>query len=395
MNSYIKSTNPNSRIVQIDVLRGFALFGVLLVNVFGFNSSFFDFGGFYGLFTDSVNSGVFHFMINYAADKFIALFSFLFGIGFSIMYLKYQSNEKQFFNLYLRRLLVLMVIGIIHIVFFWAGDILFIYSIVGIILLLSRKLPSGLLLAISIIIFCFPVIYIALGVVFPFLPNALSAASNISIPEVVEIYSKGSVSEVFMLRLNEYYAFRNLNIFYYTPKIFSLFVMGYLFYKHKFLEKINLLKGKYFILGIILFVIGMLLNTYTVEIVGSITGGEANIYNETLYTAVFEIASIFLSGSYLFVILVLSQVAFFKIILKPLKYAGRMSLTNYLVASVFFSLLMYSYGFGKFGSFEPWQLVLFAVVFFAVQILISQMILKHFKYGPMEWVWRKLTYLNW
>jgi uncharacterized protein len=56
---------------------------------------------------------------------------------------------------------------------------------------------------------------------------------------------------------------------------------------------------------------------------------------------------------------------------------------------------MYSYGFGKFGSFEPWQLVLFAVVFFAVQVLISRMILKHFKYGPMEWVWRKLTYLNW
>jgi len=120
-----RPTDPEDRILQIDILRGFALFGVLLVNVFGYNSSFFDFSGFYKTFNDPLNTQVFNLVIGYGADKFIFLFSFLFGIGFSIMHLKYQSDEKHFFSLYLRRMLALMLFGAVHIVFFWAGDILF------------------------------------------------------------------------------------------------------------------------------------------------------------------------------------------------------------------------------------------------------------------------------
>ena len=160
MKSSYTSINPNDRIEQIDILRGFALFGVLLVNALGYNSSFFDFGGFYSTFTDPLNSSVYSIITNYGADKFIGLFSFLFGVSFSIMYQKNRNSETQFSIFYLRRLLILMIFGIIHIVFFWAGDILFTYSLVGIILLLSRKLPSKLLLYISAFMYFFPIIYI-------------------------------------------------------------------------------------------------------------------------------------------------------------------------------------------------------------------------------------------
>ncbi len=392
MKSILQPTKPKDRIVQIDILRGFALFGVLFVNVFGYNSSFFDFGGFNGGFTDSLNSGVYHFMINYAADKFIGLFSFLFGIGFAIMYLKYKSDEQRFFRLYARRLLILMLIGIVHIIFFWAGDILLIYGLLGMLLLLVRKLPSSLLLIISVFLYIFPVVYIALYVVFPFLPDALSSASDITMAQVIEIYSKGSISEVFTLRLSEYFAMRNLNILYYMPKILSLFILGFLFYKHEVLRKINQSKVKYFIWGIILLCSGILINIFTVDLVNSITGGLPNPYDSALYTAVFEFVNVILSMSYLFIILFLSSNSVFQKILNPLQYAGRMSLTNYLADSVVFSILMYSYGFGRFGSFELWQLIIFAIVFFAIQIMISKIILQHFRYGPMEWLWRKGTY---
>lgn len=386
--------NPNERIEQIDILRGFALFGVLLVNVFGYNSSFFDFNGFYHSFSDPLNSSIFNFVVNYGADKFIGLFSFLFGLGFSMMYLKYQTDEKRFFSLFFRRLLILMMFGIIHIVFFWAGDILFTYSLAGVILLFSRRLPSKTLLSISIFMYFFPIIYIALNAVFPFIPNALSSTSHITMPQVITVYSKGSYSEIFKLRLSEYFAFRYINLIYYAPKIISLFFLGFLFFKHGFINKINLSKGKYFVTSVVLIFIGVLLNTYTLNIVNGLAHADTNPFYTTLYMGLFEITNVFLILGYILIILVASQVPIFHHILKPLKYVGRMSLTSYMTYSVVFTTIMYSYGFGKFGSFAPWQLVIIAMVYFVIQIVICKLWLQHFRYGPLEWIWRKLTYLK-
>lgn len=393
MKSVNSPTTPKNRIVQLDILRGFALFGVLLVNVFGYNSSFFDFSGFYSRFSDSLNSTVFSLVVNYGADKFIGLFSLLFGIGFALMYNKNKADEKSFVRLYFRRMLLLMGFGIIHIVFFWAGDILFIYSMLGIILLLSRKLNPRLLLIISIFMYFFPIFYFALSVSFSFLPNALSSTSNISSSLVKEIYSAGSFSEVFKLRLEEFFAFRYINLFYYVPKIISLFIFGYLFQGHNFLTKINISKSKYFVLGIIFLIIGILLNTFTLNIVDSIANAETNPYYTTLYMGIFEITNVFLILSYLLIILVLSKTFLFNTILLPLKYVGRMSLTNYLTYSVVFTTIMYSYGFGEFGSFTPIQLLIIAIIVFIVQIILCKIYLKHFKYGPLEFIWRKFTYL--
>ena len=394
MKSSYTPINPNDRIEQIDILRGFALFGVLLVNALGYNSSFFDFGGFYSTFTDPLNSSVYSIITNYGADKFIGLFSFLFGVSFSIMYLKNRNSEIQFSNFYLRRLLILMIFGIIHIVFFWAGDILFTYSLVGIILLLSRKLPSKLLFYTSVFMYFFPIIYIALCVSYPFLPDALSSTSNITMPEVKEIYSNGSYLEVLKLRWNEYFSFRYINLIYYVPKIFSLFLLGYLFYKHKFLEKINTSKTKYFIIAVILLFLGIGLNTYTSDIANSIVNMDTNPYSTTVYMMIFEITNVVLILSYSLVILILSKISGFNYILNPLKYIGRMSLTNYLLYSIIFTTIMYSYGFGKFGSFEPWQLLIFSLLFFAIQIMLCKIWLQHFRFGPFEWIWRKLTYFR-
>ncbi|MFC2120905.1 DUF418 domain-containing protein [Bacteroidota bacterium] len=394
MKNYLHPTIPANRISQIDILRGFALFGILLVNVFGYNSSFFDFNGFYNTFTDPLNTKVFNLVIGFGADKFIFMFSFLFGVGFSIMYLKYNRVEKEFSRLYLRRLLTLMMFGIIHVVFFWAGDILISYSLMGIILLLSRKLRSGLLLFFSILLYFFPIIYIAFENIFLFLPSALSSVTKIKMPEVIDIYSGGSFLEIFKLRINEYLAFRNINLIYYAPKVLSLFFLGFLFYKHKIFNKINSSKAKYFVVFIILLSIGILLNLFTGNIANSLADPDSNPYYTAIYMGVFEITNIFLGFSYILFILILSQVSIFKFILNPLKYVGRMALTNYLMHSVIFTTIMYSYGLGKFGSLQPWQLIIFAVVVFVIQIFISNFWLQKFRFGPLEWVWRKFTYLN-
>jgi len=387
-----RPTSPDERIVQIDVLRGFALFGVLLVNVFGYNASFFDFSGFYQTFNYPLNSTVFDLVVGFGADKFIFIFSFLFGTGFSIMYLKYQADETHFFHLYLRRLLILMLFGIVHIVFFWAGDILLSYALMGIVLLLLRKLRPGFLLFFSIFFYCFPIIYIALETVFPFLPSALSSVTEMKMPEVIEIYSAGSFLEIFKLRMIEFFAFRNINLIYYAPKVLSLFLLGYLFYKHKFLDKINASTGKYFVVFLVLFVMGIVSTLFTDSIVNTLADAETNPFYTTIYMGIFEITNVLLGFSYILLILLLSQLSFFRNILNPLKYVGRTALTNYLMQSVIFTTIMYAYGFGKFGSYQPWQLVVFAVLVFAIQIIISKIWLQKFRFGPIEWLWRKWTY---
>ncbi|MCD4772229.1 MAG: DUF418 domain-containing protein [Bacteroidales bacterium] len=394
MNITFRPTTSSERIPQIDILRGFALFGILIVNVFGYNSSFFDFSGFYKTFDDPLNTTIFDLVIGFGSDKFIFIFSFLFGLGFSIMYLKYGSDEKRFFQLYLRRLFILMIFGIVHILFFWAGDILFSYSLMGLILLFSRKLRSGLILFLSVFLYFFPIIYIAFESVFPFLPSALNSVTELKMPEVIDVYSSGSYLEILKLRIHEYFAFRNINLIYYAPKILSLFFFGFLFYKHKYLTKINSSKSKYFIIFFVFISIGILLNLFTEAIVNSLANPETNHFYTAIYMGVFEITNIFLGLSYILLILLLSKVIIFRKILNPLKYIGRMALTNYLMQSVIFTTIMYSYGFGYFGSIQPWQLVIFAILLYIFQLTISIIWLKNFRFGPLEWVWRKLTYLG-
>ena len=130
---------PNERIVQIDILRGFALFGVLLVNVFGYNASLFDFSGFYHSFQDGLNSTIFNLVVGYAADKFIFIFSFLFGVSFSIMNHKYGHVERFFAKLWIRRMAALLSFGVVDILFFWPGDILLAYSLLGLTLYFFRS----------------------------------------------------------------------------------------------------------------------------------------------------------------------------------------------------------------------------------------------------------------
>lgn len=388
-----RPTDPNERITQIDILRGFALFGVLLVNAFGYNASFFDFSGFYHTFTDPLNSKIFEWLVGFAADKFIFIFSFLFGVGFGIMYLKYRADEKHFFWLYFRRMLALMVFGLLHILFFWAGDILFSYALMGFLLLFVRKWPSGRLLFLSIFFYFFPILYLALENVFPFLPDALSSVTNLKMPEVIAVYSGGSYAEIFKLRLHEYAAFRNINLIYYAPKVLSLFLLGYLFYKYNFLGRINRNRSKYALVAVLLLLSGVILTLYSDNVVNVLIAQE-NPYSLTVYMGVYEVTNILLGLSYILVILLLSQASFFRRLLDPLKYIGRTALTNYLMQSVIFTTLMYGYGFGRFGSYTPWQLLIWTFGVFTLQVLISGLWLKKYRFGPLEWLWRKFTYMD-
>jgi uncharacterized protein len=206
--------NTNNRIASIDILRGFALLGIVLVNTLGFNSSFFDFGGFYSNLPDDFQSRFYSTFISLTADKFIFLYSFLFGYGIYMQYRKFTSKGEGFTSFFNRRMWVLALFGIAHVLFLWAGDILILYALAGFFILLVHKLSSNWQIIIALFFYFFLGIWLTLGVWIP-LPDGLSSTCTECLEQAKIIYADGNYIDCLKLRLEEYFAFRNINAIYY------------------------------------------------------------------------------------------------------------------------------------------------------------------------------------
>ena len=393
MKNSFTPTLPVARILQIDILRGFALLGILMVNVFGYHASFYNFGGFYSQLSDPAQKEVFRWVIGLGADKFIFLFSLLFGFGFYLLYSKPHESEAVFSAFYSRRMAALALIGILHIVFFWAGDILLMYALLGFVLLGIRKWPTTALVLLSLFLYYFIGIYLLIKNVVPALPDPLSSTSNLSLENIVDVYSHGNYQEIMKLRLNEFVTFRNINLFYYAPKVMALFIAGYLFGKKQVVQKVFDLQKIFWIVALLFLATGLLFFFYGETWTAATMNPESAAFM-SFSMAVYETGNVFLGLSYFLLVLLISSTRFGLKILYPLGFAGKMSLTNYLLQSVVFTTLFYGYGFGFFGHTNPSDFVIWAVILFVIQVIASKIWLSYHRYGPVEWLWRKLSYRN-
>jgi len=388
MNEVLTPINTSSRIESLDILRGFALFGIALVNVFGFNASFFDFGGFYGNLPDPDQQNFYNVFISLSADKFIFIYSFLFGYGFALQYAKYGRLEHDFTKYYLRRLLILAFFGIFHVVFLWAGDILLLYAYGGLLLFSLRKTKSNILVILAFVFYFFISLWLTLSAWFP-LPDGLSSTCTECIEKAKQIYPFENYLSCLKLRLSEYYAFRNINILYYLPKVIGIFFFGFLASRYNLHQKIKDNKLKWFYIFILITAVGIMLYLYYETWVFKILSAES-AYLNAVYMGAYELMNLFIASGYILFILLVSS--FQNKILKPFAYAGRMSLTNYLMQSLLFSIIFYGWGFGQFGSTNPTKFIWYAVGIFVFQVIFSYTWLKLKKQGPLEWLWRKLFY---
>lgn len=387
----VVSVDNRDRIVSLDILRGIALLGIALVNVLGFNASFFDFGGFYNRIPDPVQQSFYQGFISLTADKFIFLYSFLFGYGFSIQYKKYSSKGSTFTQYYIRRLFFLALFGIGHIIFLWAGDILLTYSIAGFILFVFRKLPSNILLILGLFFYFFISFWLIVANWLP-LPNALSSTCTECLSEALQIYPTGNYMEILKLRLYEYFSFLNINLFYYMPKVIGVFIFGFLASQYNLHKRIEAHPNKWWTIFMLVAVLACILYFYYEICVFNILPPD-NIYSTALYMGAYELMNLFIAYAYILLILLIAS--YKQIILKPFAFAGRMSLSNYIIQSVLFSIIFYGWGLGKFGMQEISNVVLYAVGVFILQLFLSYVWLKYYKRGPLEWLWRRLSYGRW
>lgn len=374
-----------NRIHEIDALRGIALFGILLVNIFIFNAPYSYYGEIYGAY-DGIQGQTVNWVVDFAGGKFLFLFAFLFGYG---IYLQEQSQSKGFTRLYFRRMCILFVIGLLHILLFWFGDILASYALLGMAMLLFIKLPKRLLLGIGILFLLFRPLYF-IGCVALDWPM-VSMLKPLPMEEFYSLFQTGTYSEIFKVRMMEFWAFMPENLVWFIPKTLGLFIIGYYFAFIGFTKSLKQYRNRFLILAALLLISYGFWSQVKQDFFGSFNL-EENPFMRPLLIGVNVFFESVLGFFYIIGFLLIFQN--FKRLARFIGKAGRMAMTNYILQSLICVLIFYSYGFGLYGELLPTDLVWVSLLIYAFNLLFSWIYLMYFQQGPLEYLWRKLSLRN-
>ncbi len=389
----IAPTSSKQRIAILDVIRGFAIFGILLANIQSWSGYKFISFGTIALLPHYEYDNLLHYLFMFFIDtKFYALFSILFGIGFYLQFAKYRQNQDEFIPTYRRRLSFLMLFGAIH-AFFWSGDILFIYGAIGFIFILFRNLQPKQIFWSAVVLYYIWLLYdLVISLYFPeaFSYKHLSHKTypDISPEGLTYIFQHGSFYEVLQANWhNLYYRYIDLIPSGRLFKVLALFLFGYYLMSINYFTKYARSLKLFFIY----FLFGSIFTYISYEVGGHMAEFSINSAN-LLYKFLAITGQIFLALSYINLLTLLYEKSFFTKILHLFSYVGKMSFTNYLSHTLFGYLIFYPFFGAYFGKIDLFTLFFIAIGVYTIQILFSYIWLKYFKFGPLEWVWRCLTY---
>lgn len=324
-------------------------------------------------------------------DKFRSLFSVLFGIGFAIQMDRATSRALDPKSLYRRRLTVLMGFGLVHGILIWDGDILFAYGIAGFALLPFQYCKNLTIFVWALVLNFVPIlifVLVSLGLIVwaEHLPDFMSD----EVHETIGPYVNGSYLDVVLYRIKDFPMILFATVIY-LPGVVGMFLFGMLIGRSRILSDAPgnwqiLRKSSIFCATIGL--VGCLISASTTTV--GLIKGEIGI--SCLGMTLSLISAPVLCGAYISGAALLMHIKPQLRILRCLAAAGRMALTNYLLQSVICTSLFYGYGFGLAGEMGRFGTMAIALLIFAAQAYLSFIWLKRFRYGPMEWLWRSLTY---
>ena len=381
------------RVIQVDIVRGFALFGVLLVNLTMIDATIYTHLSSPFLLEGSANQLSAWIIHTFASGKFYTLFSILFGLSFYLFMNKSDQQQVSSF-LFVKRVAFLFVLGTMHLVFVWYGDILLTYAITGVILLLLHKRSDrSLMRTAAILLILISVLYASFSVdSFQYSNEAdlpLHAVS-LSEKEAQSHYKQVSYGQMVQYRLSDEIPLVISNLMIIVPKILALFIVGYLIGQKKIFTNLEANMPKIVKIWTVMGMLSLIsIGLYTAVLIGILE-------NEAVWIGFLadELLTFTLAVFYMTSLIRLYTCERWKKPVSLLKYPGQMALTNYLVQTITFTTLINGYGAGWFGKIEYWQYIPIAITFFALQICASRLWLNYFKQGPIEWVWRKFTYLK-
>lgn len=340
--------------------------------------------------------------IRFAAEgKFYPLFSFLFGFGLAIQMARAEARGAPFVCLYTRRLLVLLAIGMAHALLLWYGDILVSYAILGFPLLALRHRRPRTLLVWTAACWLLPA---ALDVALlaamrgsltaearAMLERAAAAGTAedpASIARSIETYALGSFAQIFWQRVADLKALYLGSVFS-IPTVFAMFVLGLWAGRRRIFDDLSAsgpLLARVLAWGLLIGGAGNLVYVLAHDLPG---GGLAA---DLAGGGVHALTAPVLTCGYIAAIARLMTAPAWRGWLRPLEAVGRMALTNYLAQSLICTTMFYSYGLGLYGRIGLAQGVALALVIYGVQVAWSTWWMRRFRFGPVEWVWRALTY---
>ncbi|MCW6699508.1 DUF418 domain-containing protein [Bacillus sp. RP12] len=369
------------RVHFLDIVRGFALMGIILVNYFLIVDSAKGF--------DMEANDVFHNLVNwFASGKFITLFSFLFGVGFMIFMDRAAQKVDSPNKLFARRLTILLGIGLLHVTFVWIGDILTYYAAAGFLLLFFYKRTAKTILYWLTTLFVIQL----LTPFFTMLLHTISAGSS-GKPDFADFDLTSHNSLTYLASIGDRWtdmvtmASSSFSTVY---SMFFMFLLGVYFVKMEFFKNMEAKKAIWNRIWVIFTIAFMITQSSTI-----ITA--VNPVENTLWM---DMASALeqnggLTGSMFY----MSTLAMLFLHVPQLRGAlmvftkvGRMSLTCYLLHSIIGTMLFLKYGAGLVDHLQPAGTFFMAIGVYVFLVLFSTLWLKRFKYGPMEFIWRQLTY---
>ncbi|UHA72224.1 DUF418 domain-containing protein [Paenibacillus sp. 481] len=390
--------HQTERISELDLIRGFALLGILIVNMQYFSYPFiYTTISNIDLWPDVWDQAVKKGIVIFAQNKFNTMFSFLFGLGFMIFIQRAKQKGEQPARLFIRRLLVLLGIGLIHSYFIWAGDVLVFYSIMGFILLLFRNCQPKTLLTWAFSLIFIPVVLLTLLIVL-ILATAGSASSASELMPLelgrtiingsLFTYSQGTYAAIFAQNAADLNLVR-IGYLSILPLFFAMFLFGAYAGKTEIFKNLAIHLSWIKKLWVCALVIGLAITLPAVFVSPEFMGRSVH--------GLFQHISYFVGGSalslcYITSLILLTRKELWQRLLAPLQAVGRMAATNYLAQSIISTFIFYSYGLGLYGKVSPAWAMLVCAAIFSFQIVISNWWMKRFAYGPVEWVWRTLTY---
>lgn len=416
----------SERILAVDALRGFALLGILAMNIVDFawpDAAYSDplaGGGFTG--SDRVVWYVNHLFFE---AKMMTLFSMLFGAGLVLMDQRAAGRGASIRGVYYRRVLWLLAIGMAHAYLVWSGDILVLYAECGLFLYFFRNLSARALVATGITLLLL-IVPLVMGLTAG-LDYMKAVAARVEAQRLA-----GETPRPRDLRLHDIWTRDVQKHVDPTPeqkrgewdKSLAIHRGGYAGIVRHRAGELPFVHIMGLIFGVLSFAGGRMLLGMGLLKLGVFSAARSNRFYATLAVLGYGIglpmmvldaerliahgfsSDYMMCGGYVFIafgsvivalghvgaMMLLVKSGVWSIAIRRLSAVGRMALTNYLMQSIVGTTLFYGYGFGLFGTIPRTGLAAIVVAIWAVQLALSPIWLRHFRYGPAEWLWRSLTY---
>ena len=400
MTTHLHPTQGKERIIALDILRGFAIMGILVMNIQSFampEAAYLNPTAYGDL--NGVNKWVWILSHVFADQKFMTLFSLMYGAGIVLVTQNAEKRMGKSAGLHYRRTFWLLVIGLIHAHLIWYGDILVAYAICALLMYLFRRIRARYLLVIGVLwMSVHSLLYLGFGsTIQHWPPESVEAAreswqpTEVALQEEISAYL-GTWSEQFAVRTKSALMLEtSVFLILFLWRAGGLMLVGMALYKVGVLTA-SKSRGFYLRGWLISWLIGLPVVTY--GLYRHFEAGWSLEYSMFIGSQFNYWGSLFVAFGWLCIVMIVTKSHVLKGLQNRLAAVGRSALTNYILQSVLCTFIFYGFGLGLFGSIDRLGQILIVLLVWVIQLVLAPWWLSRYKFGPLEWAWRSLTYMQ-